>query len=199
MLCERCKEREATFFLTRVVNGEKAEYHLCQQCAAETGQLGFIMEPQFSFTNFLAGLLNTEMGFAPAKPAPSPPQCRKCGLTYEDFRQVGQFACANCYEEFEPYLEALFRRVQGGTEHTGKTPPGLRSLTPPPSAQAQPGGATAEPVAAPAATPTPPPELKGSPVERLRQQLAEAIAQEDYERAAQLRDQIRALPGGEGK
>ncbi|MGE5509203.1 MAG: UvrB/UvrC motif-containing protein [Chitinophagales bacterium] len=198
MLCERCKEREATFFLTRVVNGEKAEYHLCQQCAAETGQLGFMLEPQFTFTNFLAGLLNTEMGFAPAKPVPAAPQCRKCGLTYDDFRQVGQFACAHCYEEFEPYLEALFRRVQGGTEHTGKAPkgaPGRPAVARGPQARERQPETGSAPVPPPAAAPS---DTRAR-VERLRQELSEAVAREDYERAAKLRDEIRALTNGEGK
>jgi protein arginine kinase activator len=178
MLCERCKERPATFFLTRIVNGEKTELHLCQQCAAETGQLGVVMEPQFTFTNFLAGLLNNELGFAPAKHSPAPPQCGNCGLTYDDFRQVGQFACSHCYEEFEPYLEGLFRRVQGGTEHVGKAPgperPGRREAAKPVR--------PAEPVKAPA----PPSRLA-----QLREELAAAIAREEYERAAELRDEIR--------
>ncbi|MDI6872189.1 MAG: UvrB/UvrC motif-containing protein [Bacillota bacterium] len=176
MLCERCKERPATFFLTRIVNGEKTELHLCQQCAAETGQLGIVLEPQFTFTNFLAGLLNNELGFAPAKQSPSAPQCRNCGLTYDDFRQVGQFACSHCYEEFEPYLEGLFRRVQGGTEHVGKSP-----------GQGRPRPRPAKParaVAAPASKPR---------LEQLREELAAAIAREEYERAAELRDEIRRL------
>lgn len=176
MLCERCKERPATFFMTRIVNGEKTELHLCQQCAAETGQLGVVMEPQFTFTNFLAGLLNNELGFAPARQAPAAPQCRNCGLTYDDFRQVGQFACSHCYEEFEPYLEGLFRRVQGGAEHTGKRP-----------GRPARGAAPATPRPADGA-----PSLAAR-IEALRKELAAAVAREDYERAAEVRDEIRKL------
>ncbi|MGE5554058.1 MAG: UvrB/UvrC motif-containing protein [Betaproteobacteria bacterium] len=183
MLCERCKERPATFFLTRIVNGEKSELHLCQQCAAETGQLGVVMEPQFTFTNFLAGLLNTELGFAPAKQSPSAPQCRNCGLTYDDFRQVGQFACSHCYEEFEPYLEGLFRRVQGGTEHVGKVPGQERS-------KPRRTGAKAAQVDQPAGLGASAPQSR---LERLRDELKAAIAREEYERAAELRDEIRRL------
>ncbi len=184
MLCERCKERPATFFLTRIVNGEKTELHLCQQCAAETGQLGVVMEPQFTFTNFLAGLLNNELGFAPAMQSPAPPQCGNCGLTYDDFRQVGQFACSHCYEEFEPYLEGLFRRVQGGTEHVGKAPGQVRPRPRRVDAKAAKPARPAEPGKAPA----PPSRL-----EQLREELAAAIAREEYERAAELRDEIRRL------
>lgn len=181
MLCERCKERPATFFLTRIVNGEKTELHLCQQCATETGQLGVVLEPQFTFTSFLAGLLNNELGFAPAQQSPSTPQCRHCGLTYDDFRQVGQFACSHCYDEFEPYLESLFRRVQGGTEHLGKRP-------------GQPSGERTRPRPA---EPTPTPEKPSgqSRLGQLREELSAAIAREEYERAAQLRDEIHRLEG----
>lgn len=192
MLCDRCKARPATFFMTRIVNGAKTELHLCQQCAAETGQLGVVMEPQFTFTNFLAGLLNNELGFAPAMQSPSAPQCRHCGLTYDDFRQVGQFACSRCYEEFEPYLEGLFRRVQGGTEHTGKAP-GRPAQTAAAASPARPEVAS---------RPASPPRSAGaaaaagpSRVEQLRKELAEAVAREDYERAAELRDEIRKQEG----
>jgi protein arginine kinase activator len=195
MLCERCKERPATFFLTRIVNGEKTEAHLCQQCAAETGQLGLVMEPEFSFTSFLAGMLNNELGFAPAKVSPQAPQCRHCGLTYDDFRQVGQFACSHCYEEFEPYLEGLFRRVQGPTEHVGKTPGGVRPERAARRVPEAPAAAetTVTPTAAPVAQPAEP------RLAALREELAAAIAREEYERAAGLRDEIHRCEKAEGK
>jgi protein arginine kinase activator len=163
MLCERCKKQPATFYVTRIVNGEKTETHLCQECAAETGHLNMVMEPQVNFTNFLAGLLNNEMGFAPPTLSATT-QCSNCGLTYDDFRQQGQFACSHCYEDFDEYLDALLRRIQGSSEHTGKTP-------------ARSGGA-----------------LKVQrEVETLKRQLTEAVAKEEFEKAAQLRDRLRKL------
>jgi protein arginine kinase activator len=35
MLCQNCNEKEATVQLTKIVNGEKTELHLCEDCAAK--------------------------------------------------------------------------------------------------------------------------------------------------------------------
>lgn len=53
MLCERCQERPASVHVTRIINGEKTELYLCQECARE-------LQPQlnFSIPQFLAGLLD---------------------------------------------------------------------------------------------------------------------------------------------
>ena len=60
MLCEECQKREATVHYTKVVNNQKTEYHLCEQCAREKGELDFSwgFEPGFSIHNLLAGLLD---------------------------------------------------------------------------------------------------------------------------------------------
>ena len=37
MKCEKCKEREATFFYSANINGKKTEKNLCTECAHEEG------------------------------------------------------------------------------------------------------------------------------------------------------------------
>ena len=37
MMCEKCNAREATFFYSSNINGEKTERHLCADCAREEG------------------------------------------------------------------------------------------------------------------------------------------------------------------
>ncbi|MDH7577121.1 MAG: UvrB/UvrC motif-containing protein [Bacillota bacterium] len=92
------------------------------------------------------------------------PQCPKCKLTYGQFSQVGRFGCSDCYQTFSKWLGPLFRRVQGNSRHGGKLP-------------RRTGG-----------------KLKfKQEIERLREELQNAIRAEAYERAAQLRDRIRTL------
>lgn len=57
MNCEECGKRQATLHLTKIVNGEKTEYHICEQCAQEKGDVfpGF---HNFSIHNLLSGLLH---------------------------------------------------------------------------------------------------------------------------------------------
>lgn len=37
MKCDKCSEREATFYYSSDINGEKTERHLCADCAREEG------------------------------------------------------------------------------------------------------------------------------------------------------------------
>ena len=91
--------------------------------------------------------------------------CPFCGLTFSDFRETGRLGCPQCYETFAPQLERLLRRVHGGTQHVGKI--------------------------------YLPPDPSDSDLERrlqgLKRKLHRAVEAEDFERAAELRDEIRSL------
>ena len=42
MVCQECNQRPATLHFTKIVNGEKEEFHLCEKCAQEKGDMYFI-------------------------------------------------------------------------------------------------------------------------------------------------------------
>ena len=44
MICQQCETRPATLHFTKIINGEKTEMHVCEQCASENGDT-------FSFSN----------------------------------------------------------------------------------------------------------------------------------------------------
>lgn len=95
--------------------------------------------------------------------------CSFCGLSFVDFRETGRLGCPHCYTTFESYLKGLLRRVHGSTQHVGKI-----YLSPDPTRT----------------------ELEER-LERLRRKLRTAVEQEDFERAAEIRDRIRAIePAG---
>jgi len=106
-----------------------------------------------------------QMGGAPPRPADAQEVCPFCGLTYADFREVGRLGCPECWSTFQEQLEKLVRRIHGSAHHTGKV-----YLPPDPSAS----------------------EMHKR-LEGLRNRLERAVQSEDFERAAQLRDQIRSL------
>lgn len=91
-------------------------------------------------------------------------RCAFCGTSQKDFRASGRLGCAHCYGAFAESLRDLLRRVHGSAKHVG------RRYEPP------------SPTAAPLRS-----------IESLRDQLREAVAHEDFERAAALRDEIRGL------
>ncbi len=113
----------------------------------------------------LNGLLDALKSNAAKTEEPIPDiACARCGTTYESFRKTGMVGCAQCYSDFREPLQGMLSRMHGHTQHVGRAP----------------GGADSKLSVL----------LK---VERLRQELSKAIADEEYEVAAGLRDQIRAL------
>ena len=96
-------------------------------------------------------------------------ECSFCGLTFQDFRKTGRLGCPHCYETFSEQLPRLLRRIHGGVKHVGKV-----YLPPDPTAS----------------------EMEKR-LEGLRRKLHRAIQEEDFERAAALRDQIRTLDTSE--
>jgi protein arginine kinase activator len=91
-------------------------------------------------------------------------RCPECGYDYSDFRNIGRFGCPECYRSFEAQLNPLLRHIHGSTQHVGKTPVRL-------------GGKSAARQRA----------------LQLKEELARAIDGEAYERAAELRDEIRRV------
>ena len=102
---------------------------------------------------------------APASADAAGVECSFCGLTFTDFRQTGRLGCPHCYETFGKQLPRLLRRIHGGVKHVGKV-----YLPPDPTAS----------------------ELEKR-LEGLRRGLDRAVHDEDFERAAELRDEILSL------
>jgi protein arginine kinase activator len=94
-----------------------------------------------------------------------PSHCGFCGLTFTDFRETGRLGCPHCWVTFDTHLRGLLRRIHGGTTHLGKV------YLPPDSTASD----------------------REKRLDGLRRRLQRAVDSEDFERAAELRDQIRAL------
>lgn len=164
MMCDECGIRPANIRLTTIVNGEKKERNLCSECLAQNQRF----HRDFStFAGHLNGLLDA-LKSGGAKADDEDPavdmQCSRCGTTYEQFRKTGMVGCAQCYSDFREPLQKRMSRVHGHTQHAGRTPGGVDNRLSV--------------------------KLK---VEKLRKDLAKAVSDEEYETAAGLRDQIRAL------
>jgi protein arginine kinase activator len=186
MICESCKQNQATVHLTEIVAKQKKELHLCEDCAREKGD---VFKGNFSVHDFLGGLADAKSGLADAKGAgekkkpapeakpaatktkPAVPDvgpCPVCGLTFPEFKSTGRLGCHNDYEHFKRELLPLLEKIHGATQHTGRTPSrvGERIET-------------------------------QKVLTALRKDLNAAVQREEYERAAELRDKIRKLENGE--
>jgi protein-arginine kinase activator protein McsA len=112
---------------------------------------------------------------------PSDISCPTCGIDFSLYRKTYMLGCPDCYNAMGEALMADIRKFHGATRHVGPAP----GSTPPPPADD-----------------TPPPLDIEAALRLLRQQLEEAVAEEDFERAARLRDEIRrheAMLGAAGE
>lgn len=168
MVCQECGQKPATLHFTKIVNGEKTEFHICESCAREKGDFIPGTTNGFSIHNLLSGLLDFEpsnkssLGGTKSPPA----RCEECGLTYTQFSKIGRFGCSSCYKYFSGRLDPLLKRVHGNIVHVGKVP--VRT-----------GGRIQQ----------------QREIEQLKRELQQKIELEEFEAAASIRDKIRELEG----
>ncbi|MBR89774.1 MAG: excinuclease ABC subunit B [Verrucomicrobiales bacterium] len=90
--------------------------------------------------------------------------CDECGFAHADFKKSGRLGCPACYQTFAGPLEGMVKQMHKGTEHVGKVPKALQQV-----------------------------KRATQQREKLQQRLARAVEEENYELAAQLRDEIKEL------
>jgi protein arginine kinase activator len=164
MKCDYC-DREASVHLTRIINNKKVVLNLCKECAAKRGFHSPLDNIPFPLSNFLSGLVSQEESKRDRNAVVTNDLvCPNCGLTFEEFSRLGRFGCGQCYKTFRGKLQGLLRKIHGSSLHRGKLPPLL----------SEEGNTIKE-------------------QERLQEELQAAIAAEDFERAADLRDKIKSL------
>ena len=117
MVCDACKQQQATVHLTEIVNEQMTELHLCEACA---NQKGAQVESHFGLSDLLSGLADFSKTQEPEEV--STKACPSCGMTYDDFRKVGRLGCADCYPTFKRSLGSLLKRIHGSPIHVGKSP-----------------------------------------------------------------------------
>jgi len=173
MLCEKCGKKEATFYYKENVNGTEKSYTLCADCAAELQKNGTLSGVSSSGDPFgqLHKLFTEDKLFGSLfnvglmQPESRETQkCPLCGSTFAVLAKNGKAGCPGCYEAFETELMPSIRRIHGRSMHTGKTPARFRAKN----------------------------ERKQK-IAAMEKELKDAVGSENYERAAELRDQLRSL------
>ena len=165
MLCDHCKKNQASVHSVTIVNGVKQEHYLCAECAKGV---------QFTAPS----LMDVLTGFYSQPELMHKPDC-SCGSGMRAFQQTGLLGCPDCYTAYRSQLLPVIKRAQSGRlRHVGRRPSEHTADIGSKPASAEPAEQAAVPQ---------------SEAERLRSELQKAIAQEEYERAAELRDRIRAI------
>lgn len=164
MLCEECRERPATVHVTQVTNGDRTEKNLCEICARAMGELEIMGMGPGSFN--INSLLAGLMNLEQAAPTPKARglACPTCGSDYRRFAEGGRLGCADCYQTFNRQIAPLLKRIHGNPVHQGKLPSrGAQAMS------------------------------RKRQLLQLRNELKLMVDQEQFERAAELRDKIKEL------
>ena len=91
-------------------------------------------------------------------------KCSVCGFSQADFKKTGRLGCSECYGTFAEGLGSLLKAMHKGTEHVGKLPERAQRTM-----------------------------ALNLRMNALTENLQKAVADENYESAASLRDQIKQL------
>lgn len=190
MLCENCGKREANVMYTQIINGDKKEMHLCEECSEKLGIGNMDFKMPISFSSFLGDFFD-EFENDTLLPELNPIKelrCDSCGMTFENFMNTGKFGCSNCYNIFESKIDPILKNIHGANRHVGR----LGKIGPASNIQEQEekreinkieGTEKEEPKVA----------NEVSEEDKLREELRKAIKEERYEDAAKLRDEIKNL------
>jgi protein arginine kinase activator len=163
--CERCN-KPATVHMTEISGGKPHDVHLCDVCAQEAGYVQSHLPINELLSQFMKK--QAQVSDAPAT------RCNDCGMSWQEFKDTGLLGCPKDYDLFLNQLGGVIERAQGGgNHHTGK------SIVTTPGTSKKPAEDAVK--------------LRQAELHRLRKELARAVEDESYERAAKIRDQIKTL------
>jgi protein arginine kinase activator len=175
MTCQRCGQRDATVHLVELIDGQRQSQWLCAVCAGDR-PADKDDPPGFPFgggqggnnpdeeDETLAAFLGQVSERGRGFGQVEPPSCPNCGYTFGQFRETNRLGCPRCYEAFRRPLLGILGHMHRHVTHLGKAPAHVHGRTDLPSV-----------------------------LSRNRVALEKAIAAEDFESAARLRDEIQRL------
>ena len=169
-------------FLTQIVNGQMSELALCEECAKARGLFDpqsltfaekfFPEEFKRQVDRIVRELAGEDAEKQPAAAADCDvlTACPVCRFTLEDYRRTSRLGCPDCY---------TFLAKELNSEQDAQNAPGKAAD----AAEPAPQDSMQEPA----------PRTRGKSVKALEAELQRAVEREDYERAAELRDEIKAI------
>jgi protein arginine kinase activator len=107
------------------------------------------------------------MYFIHSVPVVEPPPCSACEIRLGEIAQTGRVGCPECYRHFSDRLTPYIRRVHGPAAHTGHIPKSAGEHL-----------------------------YHKRRLSELQNSLQIAISQQEFEKCADIRDEIAVLTGG---
>lgn len=109
MICQKCKQREATGYMEKTINGVKTRIYVCPDCFK---QAQLEMFSSFGDVGLFSGLNVHGAGI----------KCSKCGTTLREISDTCFVGCPHCYIELSEHLKPILRNIQSAVMHIGSGP-----------------------------------------------------------------------------
>lgn len=164
-LCDECGQNEAVYTVSVMMGGEITQRRLCPDCMAKMNMNLSAGNVKKMLSAILSALTGQEeQAEEPDVSGEDDVVCERCGTTLSRFTKSGKLGCPMCYTAFREKLTPMLQQIHGRVQHAGRKP-------------------TQDEAA----------QQRRTQYERLTRHLEAAVAVEDYETAAIIRDQIRRL------
>lgn len=164
MLCEECKQNEASYTVSVMMGDEVSTRHLCGECMDKMNSSIASGDIKSLLSSILSAITGKDTPNAPRKEV----VCPRCHTSLSRFTQTGRLGCPACYEAFHEQLQPMLQQIHGRVQHAGR-----------------------KPLCTAAA------QRNRSRQENLTRQMEQAVSVEDFETAARIRDQLKALAAEE--
>lgn len=168
MKCQKCDKQVAIHITDLTEDQQTVEVHLCPSCAEK-----YLRPDQEDATEAktLVSMLSKQLKVgqtADQLAKLDQKSCPTCGITFFEFRKIGRLGCPIDYTHFAAELEPLIVSIHGEIRHRGKIPKHSNIN----------------------------PDVQKELI-RLRREMNQAVNEEDYEKASNIRDRIRRMEQGE--
>lgn len=169
-LCEECGVNEACYTISVMMGGQITQRHLCADCMAKMNMNLAAGNIKHLLSAIMSAISGGVEEAAANAVAPADDViCERCNTTLSQFTKSGKLGCPNCYQAFREQLTPMLQQIHGRVQHAGRKPLDDEAA-----------------------------QRRRDVYDRLTRQLEQAVAVEDFETAAILRDQLKHLSNAEG-
>ena len=173
--CEECGVNEACYTISVMMGGQVTQRRLCADCMAKmnmnlaAGNVKHLLSAIMSAITGAAEEAAAQAAAPEEDAAAAALVCERCNTSLSQYTKSGKLGCPHCYQAFREQLTPMLQQIHGRVQHAGRKPIDDEAA-----------------------------QQRRSLYDRLTRQLEQAVADEDYESAAILRDQLRHLNTLEG-
>ena len=169
-LCEECGVNEACYTISVMMGGQITQRHLCADCMAKMNMNLAAGNVKHLLSAIMSAISGGVEETAANAVAPADDViCERCNTTLSQFTKSGKLGCPQCYKAFREQLTPMLQQIHGRVQHAGRKPLDDEAA-----------------------------QRRRDAYDRLTRQLEQAVAVEDFETAAILRDQLKHLSNAEG-